>query len=126
MSDSSTQQRVIVTAGGSGIGRAIVDRFVASGALVHTCDVQPDLLEEVIASSEAVSGTLADVGKPNDVEALIAEAVAQMGASMSWSTMPGSVDRVQRWKMSPTKTGTGQFRSISMACSTASRMSHRT
>ena len=79
MSDSSTQQRVIVTAGGSGIGRAIVDQFVASGALVHTCDVQPDLLEEVIASSEAVSGTLADVGKPDDVEALIAEAVAQMG-----------------------------------------------
>lgn len=79
MSENTIQQRVIVTAGGSGIGRAIVDRFVASGALVHTCDVQSDMLEEVIASSDAVSGTLADVGKPADVETLVSEAVAQMG-----------------------------------------------
>lgn len=79
MSDTATQQRVIVTAGGSGIGRAIVDRFVASGALVHTCDVQPDMLDEVISGSDSVSGTLADVGKPSDVEALVSEAVDRMG-----------------------------------------------
>ncbi len=79
MSKSETPQRVIVTAGGSGIGRAIVDRFVASGALVHTCDVQPDFLDTVVGSSESVSGTLADVGKPADVEALVAEAIENMG-----------------------------------------------
>lgn len=79
MSKSETRQRVIVTAGGSGIGRAIVDRFVASGALVHTCDVQPEFLDTVVGSSESVSGTLADVGKPADVEALVAEAIENMG-----------------------------------------------
>jgi len=79
MLHNGMQQRVIVTAGGSGIGRAIVDRFVASGALVHTCDVVPELLEEVIAGSDCVSGTLADVGKPTDVENLVAEAVSAMG-----------------------------------------------
>lgn len=79
MSNSETPQRVIVTAGGSGIGRAIVDRFVASGALVHTCDVQPGFLETVVGSSDSVSGTLADVGKPHDVETLVAEAVKTMG-----------------------------------------------
>lgn len=79
MSNSETPQRVIVTAGGSGIGRAIVDRFVASGALVHTCDVQPEFLETVVGSSDSVSGTLADVGKPHDVETLVAEAVKTMG-----------------------------------------------
>mgnify|MGYP001394318009 CR=1 FL=1 len=71
--------RVIVTAGGSGIGRAIVDRFVASGASVHTCDVQKDGLTDAIGSDNAVSGTLADVGKPGEVETLVAEAVEAMG-----------------------------------------------
>jgi NAD(P)-dependent dehydrogenase (short-subunit alcohol dehydrogenase family) len=79
MSEFQTPLRVIVTAGGSGIGRAIVDRFVASGALVHTCDVQPEFLEQTIASSASVSGTRADVGKPADVETLVAEAVSAMG-----------------------------------------------
>lgn len=79
MSQKGTPQRVIVTAGGSGIGRAIVDRFVASGALVHTCDVMVDSLDAAIASSDSVSGTLADVGKPADVENLVAEAVSAMG-----------------------------------------------
>ena len=49
MSKSVDGARVIVTAGGSGIGRAIVDQFVAGGAQVHTCDVQPDMLDEVVA-----------------------------------------------------------------------------
>ncbi len=79
MSVSTEGKRVIVTAGGSGIGRAIVERFVAAGARVHTCDVQQDLLDEVIASSDAVTGSMADVGKPDDVEELVAQAVEHMG-----------------------------------------------
>lgn len=79
MSNGDKAQRVIVTAGGSGIGRAIVDRFVAAGARVHTCDVQEESLAGTVASDDAVSGTLADVGKPGDVENLVAEAVESMG-----------------------------------------------
>ncbi|MDE0779168.1 MAG: SDR family oxidoreductase [Alphaproteobacteria bacterium] len=79
MSDTIIQQRVIVTAGGSGIGRAIVDQFVASGARVHICDVRPDFISDLTASNTNVTGTLADVSKPADVENLVAEAVAQMG-----------------------------------------------
>jgi NAD(P)-dependent dehydrogenase (short-subunit alcohol dehydrogenase family) len=79
MSNGIDGKRAIVTAGGSGIGRAIVDRFVASGAMVHTCDVQQEFLDEVTASSDRVSGTLADVGAPSDVEKLVADAVKTMG-----------------------------------------------
>jgi NAD(P)-dependent dehydrogenase (short-subunit alcohol dehydrogenase family) len=79
MSDPIIQQRVIVTAGGSGIGRAIVDQFVASGARVHICDVRPDFISDLTESNTNVTGTLADVSKPADVENLVAEAVLQMG-----------------------------------------------
>jgi NAD(P)-dependent dehydrogenase (short-subunit alcohol dehydrogenase family) len=79
MSNGIDDQRVIVTAGGSGIGRAIVDRFIAGGAHVHTCDVQQKFLEDVIASHERVSGSLADVGEPKDVENMVAAAVEAMG-----------------------------------------------
>ena len=34
-----TGKRVLVSAGGSGIGRAIVEGFVAQGANVVTCDI---------------------------------------------------------------------------------------
>ncbi|MDA0786837.1 MAG: SDR family oxidoreductase [Proteobacteria bacterium] len=79
MSNGIDGKRVIVTAGGSGIGRAIVERFVAAGARVHTCDVQQEFLDEVIASDDRVSGSLADVGEPKDVEDLVAAAVENMG-----------------------------------------------
>lgn len=79
MSNGIDGQRVIVTAGGSGIGRAIVDRFIAGGAHVHTCDVQQEFLDDVIASDGRVSGSLADVGEPRDVENMVAAAVEAMG-----------------------------------------------
>ncbi len=79
MSNGIDGKRVIVTAGGSGIGRAIVDRFIAAGAQVHTCDVRQEFLDEVNASSDRVSGTIADIGVPADVEKLVVEAVDTMG-----------------------------------------------
>jgi len=36
--------KVIVTAGAAGIGRAILERFLAEGAQVATCDIDPDAL----------------------------------------------------------------------------------
>jgi NAD(P)-dependent dehydrogenase (short-subunit alcohol dehydrogenase family) len=71
--------RVLVTAGGSGIGRAIAERFLAAGASVHVCDVSRDMLDAATAANPGLRGSLADVGRPEDVEALVATASGWMG-----------------------------------------------
>ena len=79
MNGSSTPQRVLVTAGGSGIGHAIAERFLAAGAQVHICDVAQPMLDAATAANPGLRGSIADVGKPADVEALVAEAAGWMG-----------------------------------------------
>lgn len=69
------QKVAIVTGGGRGIGRAIVDRLAADGASVLTCgrgDRPADLRDAVI-------WVQADVAKPDDADALIARARAEFG-----------------------------------------------
>jgi NAD(P)-dependent dehydrogenase (short-subunit alcohol dehydrogenase family) len=71
-------QRVVVTAGAAGIGRAIVEVLVGAGARVHICDVDA---EELSACGRALSvgTTQADVSSETDVDRLFDEARATLG-----------------------------------------------
>ena len=55
-------KRVLVSAGGSGIGRAIVEGFVAQGAKVVTCDINPDFVNDLKTALPNVMAQVVDVG----------------------------------------------------------------
>ncbi len=71
--------RVIVTAGGSGIGNVISRRFMDSGASVFVCDVDTSAVEALKESDPCLGATVADVAVEADVDRLFEEAQAYLG-----------------------------------------------
>ena len=72
-------QRVIVTAGASGIGLAIAKKFLAQGAKVFICDVMQETLDTALLENPGMQGDLADVGNPQQVETFFNSAMTAMG-----------------------------------------------
>jgi NAD(P)-dependent dehydrogenase (short-subunit alcohol dehydrogenase family) len=68
-------QKVIVTAGASGIGAAIAEKFLSVGAQVHVADINP-----VDASTEhpCLTSSLTDVSKEEQVASLFETALEKM------------------------------------------------
>lgn len=75
----SNAQRVLVTAGAAGIGRAIVQAFAAAGAKLHVCDLDAAALTELRAQLPGVSTSVCDIGNRGAVESMVAEAAAALG-----------------------------------------------
>ncbi|SON60744.1 Dihydroanticapsin 7-dehydrogenase [Mycobacterium simulans] len=70
----------VVTGGASGIGRGIVERFVAEGARVVIADVQQDLGEALASAlGDAAAFEPTDVADPEQVAALVATAAEKFG-----------------------------------------------
>lgn len=72
-------QRVIVTAGASGIGRAIADLLIANGARVHICDIVDEFLNDFRSAHPDAGVTKADVSNEDDVAQLFEEAASGLG-----------------------------------------------
>jgi NAD(P)-dependent dehydrogenase (short-subunit alcohol dehydrogenase family) len=60
--------RVMVTAGGAGIGATIARSFAAGGALVSVADIDPAALERTLAEDRQLTGVAIDVSSPADVD----------------------------------------------------------
>jgi NAD(P)-dependent dehydrogenase (short-subunit alcohol dehydrogenase family) len=71
--------RVIVTAGASGIGRAIVGRFRAAGARVAVCDVDARLLSQLAAADPEIFTKVVDVADEGAVQDFVGEVKRAFG-----------------------------------------------
>jgi len=72
-------QRVLITAGASGIGRCILDAFAAAGAKIAICDVDADALDAVRAQYPDIVAVQADVADEAAIAALAGDLRARLG-----------------------------------------------
>lgn len=79
MDTSTNGLRVIITAGGAGIGRAMTEVFHGAGASVHICDVVQGSLDDTVRACPGVTSTLADVSKLDDVARMFVDARKRLG-----------------------------------------------
>ncbi|MEZ4633900.1 MAG: SDR family oxidoreductase [Caldilineaceae bacterium] len=74
-----SQQRILVTAAAQGIGRAMVEAFLARGDRVYICDVNPDALDAFTELHPNVGAIQADVSDPAQVDRLFDAAQTHLG-----------------------------------------------
>ena len=62
-----TPRRIAITAGASGIGRALAEAFAAQGATVHVCDVAQTALDVLAHEQPGIHSCNADVSSAADM-----------------------------------------------------------
>ena len=72
-------QRVLITAGASGIGKEIARAFAASGAQVCVCDINEKALSEAAKDIAGLKTVVCDVSKRDDIERMVAASVEALG-----------------------------------------------
>ena len=76
---TSQVQRVLITAGAGGIGRAIATAFTAAGARVHVCDIDAAALEVLRAQLPGVTTSVCDMADRGAIQAMVGQAVEALG-----------------------------------------------
>ena len=71
--------RVLVTAGGSGIGRVIAESFSTAGAQVHVTDVSETALTDSLEALPRLTGTLGDASVRDDAERTFKDVEDRLG-----------------------------------------------
>jgi NAD(P)-dependent dehydrogenase (short-subunit alcohol dehydrogenase family) len=69
----------IITGGANGMGRLACERFAAEGSKIVVADLDQGAVDEVAAGLPGAIGISVDVREPEQVEAVVARAVADFG-----------------------------------------------
>ncbi len=69
----------VITGAAAGIGRAIAGRFAAEGWRVHICDADPAAVQRFLNEVPSASGSVADVSRVADVDAMFDEIASRYG-----------------------------------------------
>jgi len=101
------KQRVIITAGASGIGREIAGAFASNGAKVFVSDIDAKGLDALSKEIKGVMSKVCDNSKRSDVEELIPAAVEALGgldvlvnnAGISGPTAPVEEMDPDKWEV---------------------------
>lgn len=72
-------QRVLITAGASGIGREFARAFVANGAKVFVCDIDEKALTALAKEIPSLITRRCDMASRDEIERMVPEAVAALG-----------------------------------------------
>lgn len=72
-------QRVLITAGAAGIGRAMAESFAAQGARVAVCDVDTEACEAMRANNPGIPVHCTDVTDEAQVDTLFADVLKEFG-----------------------------------------------
>ncbi|MBL8340184.1 MAG: SDR family oxidoreductase [Rubrivivax sp.] len=120
---SLSGQRVLVTAGAAGIGRAIAEAFMREGARVFVCDVDESALARLAAEQPAIGQCRADVAARGEVAMLFERALAALGGLdclVNNAGIAGPTGRVEEiapdeWDRCIAVDLTGQFNCVRLA-----------
>jgi len=121
--DSLSGKRVLVTAGGDGIGLEIARAFAQANAKVLVCDVQAESLERLAALLPEIHSCVADVSREADVESLFEQVDRKLGgldvlvnnAGIAGPTGPIETLSLAEWDRTLAVNITGQFLCVRQA-----------
>jgi len=116
-------KRVFVTAGASGIGRAIATAFAAERARVHVCDIDRAALDALTAERTDITTDVCDVSDRAAVERTMASVVAKLGgldvlvnnAGIGGATAPLEETDAKAWQQVLDVNLTGTFHVTQLA-----------
>lgn len=110
-------KRILVTAGGDGIGLEVARAFTVAGAKVLLCDIRPESLERLARTLPEAKSCIADVSREEDVAAMFDLVDRELGgldvlvnnAGMAGPTGPVETLSLADWERTLAVNITGQF-----------------
>ena len=76
---SLKNMKVIISAGGSGIGKAILGHFHSQGAKIATCDINRDFISSLNDQYPGIYTEILDVSNEHSVKSFCSNAIENLG-----------------------------------------------